>query len=310
MPLRVVFMGTPDFAVPTLLAVLDAGHDVAAVYTQPARPAGRGMAARPSPVQLAAERANIPVMTPASLKRPEAQARFAALKVDVGVVVAYGLILPELILTAVTHGCLNVHASLLPRWRGAAPIQRAIMAGDGETGVCIMRMDRGLDTGPICLLERTPIAPDATAGDLHHALARAGADLMVRALAALSRHSLDCRPQGQEGATYAAKIDKAETRIDWTRPAVQVHNLIRGLSPWPGAWFDFPAGNRRERVKVLRSELTTGKGRPGEIIAPPFTVACGEGAVRLVQVQRAGKTPMRGEDAARGLALAPGVHLP
>ncbi len=308
-PLRVVFMGTPDFAVPTLTEIIGAGHDVIAVYTQPPRPAGRGMGERRSPVHEAAERAGLPVLTPKRLKRPRDQMRFAQLEPDVAVVVAYGLILPKPILETPRHGCLNLHASLLPRWRGAAPIQRAIMAGDKETGVAVMRMEEGLDTGPVCLMERAPISANMTAGELHHALMRAGADLMVRALAALARGGLECQPQRQDGVTYASKIDKGETRIDWTKPAQEVHNHIRGLSPFPGAWFEFDAGKRPERVKALASEIAQGRGKPGEIVAAPLTVACGEGAVRLTRIQRAGKTPMTAEEVLRGLALPVGSVL-
>lgn len=309
MGLRIVFMGTPDFAVPTLRAVRAAGHEVAAVYTQPPRPAGRGMALRPSPVQAAAAEVGLPVRTPRSLKRAEAQQQFAALAADAAVVVAYGLILPKAILDAPRHGCLNVHASLLPRWRGAAPIQRAIMAGDAETGVTIMRMDEGLDTGPVCLMERVAIGADVTAGELHDVLAEMGAALMVRALDALAHDGLACQPQGETDATYAAKVDKSETHIDWAAPAPQVHNRIRGLAPWPGAWFEVAAQGRRERIKVLRSQLAEGVGRPGEIVAQPLTVACGTGAVRLLRLQRAGRKPMDAQELLRGLPLPPGTLL-
>lgn len=309
MSLRVVFMGTPDFAVPTLTEIVGAGHAVACVYTQPPRPAGRGMAERRSPVHEAALRFGIPVRTPARLRAPDEQADFAALDADVAVVVAYGLILPKPVLEAPVHGCLNLHASLLPRWRGAAPIQRAVMAGDDVTGVAVMRMEEGLDTGPVCMEERLAIGPDATAGELHDGLAALGAGLMARALAALSRDSLDCRPQAEDGVAYAAKIDKAETRIDWTRPAPAVHDHVRGLSPFPGAWFDL-AG---ERVKVLR---TTRNGLPGDRSGPAGAllddggaVACGTGAVRLLTVQRAGRQPMPFADFARGARLAQGSVL-
>lgn len=309
MSLRIVFMGTPEFAVPTLVEILAAGHDVVAVYTQPPRPAGRGMDERKSPVHLQAEQSGIPVFTPTSLKGATEQEVFRSHNADVGVVVAYGLILPKPILEAPAYGCLNLHASALPRWRGAAPIQRAIMAGDTETAVMVMRMDEGLDTGPICLAERVPIGSNTTAGELHDELARVGASLMVRALAALERGSLDATPQPDTGVTYAAKIDKAEARIDFSRPAAQVHNLIRGLSPYPGAWFEAGPAGRRERIKVLRSELVEGSGAPGTILDDKLTVACGEGAVRLVLLQRAGRKPMPADEFLRGFELAPGIQL-
>lgn len=309
MPLRIVFMGTPDFAVPTLAEILAAGHDVVAVYTQPPRPAGRGMGERKSPVHVYAESNGIPVFTPKSLRGEAEQEIFRSLDADVGVVVAYGLILPKPILEAPRYGCLNLHASRLPRWRGAAPIQRAIMAGDTETAVMVMQMDEGLDTGPILLAERVPIGPNTTAGELHDELARVGASLMVRALAALERGSLDATPQSEEGVTYAAKIDKAEARIDFTRPAREVHDLIRGLSPLPGAWFEAGPERRRERIKVLRSELADGDGPPGTVLDDRLTVACGEGAVRLTLLQRAGRKPMSAEEFLRGFDLPAGTKL-
>lgn len=309
MPLRIVFMGTPDFAVPTLAEILAAGHDVVAVYTRPPRPAGRGMGERKSPVHLYAESNGIPVFTPKSLRGAAEQEIFRSLDADAGVVVAYGLILPKPILEAPRYGCLNLHASRLPRWRGAAPIQRAIMAGDTETAAMVMRMDEGLDTGPILLAERVPIGPNATAGELHDELARVGASLMVRALAALERGSLDATSQSEEGVTYAAKIDKAEARIDFTRPAREVHNLIRGLSPLPGAWFEAGPEGRRERIKVLRSELADGDGPPGTVLDDRLTVACGERAVRLVLLQRAGRKPMSAEEFLRGFNLPAGAKL-
>jgi methionyl-tRNA formyltransferase len=308
-PLRIVFMGTPDFAVPTLAEILAAGHDVVAVYTQPPRPAGRGMGERKSPVHVYAESNGIPVFTPKSLRGEAEQEIFRSLDADVGVVVAYGLILPKPILEAPRYGCLNLHASRLPRWRGAAPIQRAIMAGDTETAVMVMQMDEGLDTGPILLVERVPIGPNTTAGELHDELARVGASLMVRALAALERGSLDATPQSEEGVTYAAKIDKAEARIDFTRPAREVHDLIRGLSPLPGAWFEAGPEGRRERIKVLRSELADGDGPPGTVLDDRLTVACGEGAVRLTLLQRAGRKPMSAEEFLRGFDLPAGTKL-
>ncbi|MDP2619602.1 MAG: methionyl-tRNA formyltransferase [Hyphomicrobiales bacterium] len=303
--MRVVFMGTPEFAVPTLSEILGQGHEVACVYTQPPRSAGRGMGERKSPVHAFAETAGLAVETPPSLKSAEAQARFAEFKADVAVVVAYGLILPQNVLDAPDLGCLNLHASLLPRWRGAAPIERAVMADDRETGVSVMRMEAGLDTGPVCMVEKVAIGPDMTAGELHDLLARRGADLMIRALAALSRGALDCQPQPGEGVTYAAKIDKSETRIDWSRPAAEVHNHIRGLSPHPGAWFEAGTGGKAERVKVLRSTLAEATGAPGTVLDDRLTVACGRGAVRLVELQRAGRKPMPAEEFLRGAAIVP-----
>ncbi len=301
MSLRIVFMGTPDFAVPTLAAIVAAGHEIVSVYTQPPRAAGRGQKERLSPVHVFAQDVGLPVETPTTLKDPDAQHAFATLKVDAAVVVAYGLILPKPVLEAPVHGCLNLHASLLPRWRGAAPIQRAIMAGDAETGVMVMRMEEGLDTGPVCLAERIAIRQDMTAGELHDLLAPLGADLMTRALSALERGSLDCMAQGEEGVTYAAKIDKDEARIDWTRPAADVHNHIRGLAPFPGAWFALETGGRQERVKVLRSEMAKSGGEPGAILDDALLVACGSDAVRLTRVQRAGRKPMAADEFLRGV---------
>lgn len=307
--MRIIFMGTPDFAVPTLRAVLDAGHEVVAVYTQPPRAAGRGMALRKSPVHDYAAQAGLTVLTPERLKSSEEQQRFRAFNADAAVVVAYGLILPPPILAGTRYGALNIHASLLPRWRGAAPINRAIMAGDGETGVSIMRVDDGLDTGPVCLTERLPIGPEMTAGELHDALAAKGAHLMVEAFAALERGRLDCKPQSSEGVTYAEKIDPAESRIDWSRPAREVHNHIRGLSPHPGAWFELELNSKVERVRALRSTLAQAEAPPGTVLDERLTIACGDGAVRLTQVQRAGKRPMSAEDFLRGVQLAPGTAL-
>lgn len=307
--MRIIFMGTPDFAVPTLRAVLDAGHEVVAVYTQPPRAAGRGMALRKSPVHDYAEQAGLTVLTPERLKSSEEQQRFSALNADAAIVVAYGLILPPPILAGTRHGAFNIHASLLPRWRGAAPINRAIMAGDAETGVSIMRVDEGLDTGPVCLTERVALGPDMTAGELHDALAAKGAHLMVEALAALERGRLDCKPQSSEGVTYAEKIEPAESRIDWSRPAREVHNHIRGLSPHPGAWFEVELNGKVERVRALRSTLAQAEAPPGTVLDDRLTIACGDGAVRLTQVQRAGKRPMSAEDFLRGVQLAPGAAL-
>jgi methionyl-tRNA formyltransferase len=305
MPLRIVFMGTPDFAVPTLLQLAAQGHDIAAVYTRAAKPAGRGMDLQITPVEREARRLGIPVFTPKTLRDEEAQAEFRSHAADAAVVVAYGLILPEAVLEAPRLGCFNVHASLLPRWRGAAPINRAVIAGDQETGVTIMQMDEGLDTGAMALIERVPVGADATAGDLHDALARLGADAMARALAAAERGSLAPTPQPNEGITYAEKISKSETRIDWSRPAAQVHNHIRGLSPWPGAWLE----HEGVRVKALRSTLAQGAGAPGTVLDDKLTIACGDGAVRLGQVQRAGRAPMSADEFLRGLRLPPGTRL-
>ncbi len=282
MGLRVVFMGTPEFAVPTLMEIIGQGHEIVAAYSQPPRPGGRrGLGAKKSPVHLKAETFGLPVNTPESLRSDEAISAFAGHGADVAVVVAYGLILPPAALEAPALGCLNLHASLLPRWRGAAPIQRAVMAGDKTTGVNVMRMEQGLDTGPVCLSETAAIGPSETAGALHDRLALLGADLMARALAALERDALTCTPQPDEGVTYAEKIDKTETRVDWTRPADQVHNMIRGLSPFPGAWCEAEIGGRNERLKLLRSEPVAATGQPGTVIGNDLTVACGEGAVRL-----------------------------
>ncbi|HEX8663445.1 MAG TPA: methionyl-tRNA formyltransferase [Beijerinckiaceae bacterium] len=307
--MRVVFMGTPDFAVPTLSEIVGQGHEVAAVYTRAPAAAGRGMALRTSPVQQMAERFGIPVLTPKTLRTDEAAETFRAHGADVAVVVAYGMILPKAILDAPALGCLNLHASLLPRWRGAAPIQRAIMAGDAETGVAVMRMEEGLDTGPVAMVERMPIGPDTTAGELHDALAPLGADLMGRALAALSRGSLGFTPQPQEGVTYAKKITNEEARIDWSRPARAVHDQVRGLSPFPGAFFTADLGKGGERVKVLRTVLADGIGEPSTLLDTAGAVACGTGAVRLVQVQRAGRSPVSGEEFLRGARLGPGARL-
>jgi methionyl-tRNA formyltransferase len=305
--LSVVFMGTPDFAVPTLSEIIGQGHEVVAAYTRAPKPAGRGMDEQKTPVHRLADRFGIPVFTPRTLRDEQAQADFASLNADVAVVVAYGLILPAPVLQAPALGCLNLHGSLLPRWRGAAPIQRAIMAGDAETGVMVMQMDEGLDTGPVGMVERIAITPDMTAQDLHDRMSVLGADLMVRALAALDRGSLAFVPQGEDGVTYAAKIDKAEARIDWSRPARDVHNKVRGLSPFPGAWFEADLGKGRERVKVLRTQLAEGRGVPGAVIDDALVIACGEGAVRLVEVQRAGAKAMKAADFLNGAKVGPGT---
>ncbi|WP_192249307.1 methionyl-tRNA formyltransferase [Mesorhizobium silamurunense] len=310
MPLRVIFMGTPDFSVPTLSAIAEAGHDIAAVYTQPPRAAGRrGLELTPSPVQREAERLGLEVRTPASLKGEAEQQSFAALRADVAVVVAYGLLLPKPVLEATKLGCLNGHASLLPRWRGAAPIQRAIMAGDAETGMMVMRMEEGLDTGPVAMVEKSPIGPDMTAGELHDRLMAIGASLMVEALTRLGINCLTFTQQAAEGVTYARKIDKSETRVDWTRPAGEVHNHIRGLSPFPGAWCEVEIGGRMERLKLLRSTLSNGVGESGGILDDRLTVACGSGAVRLVEVQRAGGRPAAAQEFLRGAKIEKGMKL-
>jgi len=309
MTLRVVFMGTPDFAVPVLSEIIGQGHEVVAVYTRAPAPARRGMEMQKTPVHRMAEEFGLPVFTPKSLKKAGQQAEFAALQADVAVVVAYGLILPRPVLEAPALGCLNLHASLLPRWRGAAPIQRAIMAGDAETGVMVMRMEEGLDTGPVGMVEKTAITPQMTAGELHDRLMRLGADLMARALAALERGSLAFRPQADEGVTYAAKLGNAEALIDWSRPARAVHDHIRGLSPFPGACFEADWGQGRVRVKVLRSEPAEGSGAPGTVLDDRLTVACGAGAVRLLTVQRSGKGPMAARDFLNGAKIRPGQSL-
>ncbi|MDP2803542.1 MAG: methionyl-tRNA formyltransferase [Phreatobacter sp.] len=307
MSLRVVFMGTPDFAVPTLSEIIGQGHEVVAVYTRAPKPAGRGMAEQKTPVHRLAEGFGIPVFTPRTLRAAAAQTAFAALAADVAVVVAYGLILPGEVLDAPALGCLNLHGSLLPRWRGAAPIQRAVMAGDAETGIMVMRMDEGLDTGPVAMVEKIAITPDMTAQDLHDRMAVLGADLMVRALAALDRRSLTFVPQAADGVTYAAKIDKAEARIDWARPAGEIHDKVRGLSPFPGAWFEADLGKGPERVKVLRTALAAGDGAPGTLLSEDLTVACGAGALRLVEVQRAGAKAMKAADFVNGTKVGPGA---
>jgi len=301
--MRVIFMGTPDFSVPVLDALVLAGHEIAAVYCQPPRPAGRGKKDRPSPVQQRAEALGLLVRHPVSLKTAEAQAEFAALDADVAVVVAYGLILPQAVLDAPKSGCLNIHASLLPRWRGAAPIHRAIMAGDVETGVCIMQMEAGLDTGPVLLRDATPIRTTETTIELHDRLSAMGADLIVEALRQLP--DLQPEPQPEEGVTYASKIDKAEARIDWSRPATEVDRQIRGLSPFPGAWFDLDG----TRVKVLASKLAEGEGAAGEVLDDTLRFGCGKGAVQLIRLQRAGKAAQDAQTFQRGAQIAAGTVL-
>ncbi len=302
-------MGTPDFAVPTLVEIVGRGHEVAAVYTRAPKPAGRrGLDLTPSPVEREARRFGLPVLTPPTLRTPDAEGVARAHGADVAVVVAYGLILPKPILEAFPLGAFNLHASLLPRWRGAAPINRAIMAGDAETGVMVMKMEEGLDTGPVAMAERVGIEPDATVGDLHDRLARLGADLMVRALGALERGTLTLTPQLAAGVTYAAKIGKDETRIAWTRPWQEVHDHIRGLSPFPGAWFEI--GGEGARIKVLRTTKGEGAGAPGTVLDDGLTVACGDGAVRILELQRAGRQAMKADEFLRGTPVAAGTRFP
>jgi methionyl-tRNA formyltransferase len=305
--LRLVFMGTPDFAVPTLVELVGGGHEIAAIYTRAPQPAGRrGLELTPSPVAREAERFGLSIVTPKTLKDSDTADAMRAYGADAAVVVAYGLILPKAILDSFPLGCFNLHASLLPRWRGAAPIHRAVMAGDQETGVMAMKMDEGLDTGTIAMAERVPIGADTTTGELHDVLARLGADLMLRALAALEKGQLQLTPQASDGVTYAKKIDKTETRIDWTRPWSEVHNHCRGLSPFPGAWCEFANAGR---VKILRTTKAEGSGPPGRVLDDKLTIACGAGAVRLVQLQRAGKQPMAAEEFLRGTPVAPATVL-
>jgi len=297
-------MGTPDFAVPTLAELIAQGHDIAAVYSQPPRPKGRGMALEPGPVHAFAERAKLPVRTPLSLKGEDEQAAFAALELDAAIVVAYGLLLPKPILEAPMLGCFNLHGSLLPRWRGAAPIQRAVMAGDAETGVMVMRMDEGLDTGPVLMAERVKIGRK-TSGELTSELSRLGADLMMRALGALERGGVAPQVQPQEGVTYAKKILKDEARIDWLKSAGEIDCLIRGLSPAPGAFTEV----KGERLKILYAMPVKDRGGPGEVITDDLTVACGEGALKLMKVQRAGKGVMEARELLKGFPLPPGTKL-
>jgi len=304
--LRLVFMGTPEFAVPTLAAIAGTGHKLTAAYTRPPRPAGRGMAVQASAVAHEAERLSLPVFTPRTLRDISAVETMRARHADAAVVVAYGLILPKEILGLFPLGCFNLHGSLLPRWRGAAPIQRAIMAGDRETGVAVMKMEEGLDTGPVAMTERIAVGPDMTAGDLHDELARLGAGLIVHALAALEKGELRLTPQPSAGVTYANKIEKAETRIDWTQSWNKVHYHCRGLSPFPGAWFEH---SKIGRIKVLRSTEGSGAGEPGRVLDDELTVACGEGAIRLLELQRAGRQPMHAEEFLRGTPIPRGSTL-
>lgn len=311
MALRLIFMGTPDFSVGTLQALAGAGHEIVAVYSQPPRPAGRrGLELTKSPVHQAAEALGVEVRTPKSLKGEDEQAAFAALEADAAIVVAYGLLLPKPILDGTRLGCFNGHASLLPRWRGAAPIQRAIMAGDTETGMMVMKMDEGLDTGPVAMTSRVVITADMTGGELHDVLKETGASLMVEAMDALEKGALTLTPQPDAGATYAKKILKDETRVDWNSPARAVHDHIRGLSPFPGAWCEMTFGSKPERVKLLRAERADGNGAPGEVLDDALTIACGDGAIRLTEVQRAGGKPMRAVDFLRGAKLGKGTVLP
>jgi methionyl-tRNA formyltransferase len=304
--LRLVFMGTSDFAVPTLVEIVGGGHNIVAVYTRAPQPAGRGMALRPSPVAREAERLKIPIFTPKTLKAPDAASAMRAHGADAAVVVAYGLILPKSILDVFPLGCFNLHASLLPRWRGAAPIHRAVMAGDKETGVMVMKMDEGLDTGPIAMAERVAIGLEETAGELHDELARLGAKLMLVALGALERESLTLTPQANEFATYADKIDKSETRIDWTQPWNKVHDHCRGLSPYPGAWFELSGAGR---IKVMRTTKGDGLGAPGRVLDDKLMIACGQGSVRIVELQRAGGKPMKAGEFLRGSPVGRGSTL-
>ncbi|GEO41350.1 methionyl-tRNA formyltransferase [Skermanella aerolata] len=305
--LRLAFMGTPDFAASSLRALIDAGHEVVCVYSQPPRPAGRGHQVQRSPVHVLAEDRGIPVRTPKSLRSAEAQAEFAALDLDCAVVAAYGLILPQPILDAPRMGCLNIHASLLPRWRGAAPIQRSILAGDAETGVTIMQMDAGLDTGAMLLKGTVPITAETTAGSLHDALAELGAGLIVQALDGLAEGRLTAEPQPAEGVTYAAKLSRDDGRLDWSQPADFIERQVRALNPWPGVWFDLG----HERIKVLAAELAKGTpdAAPGTLLDADLTVACAEGAVRLTRVQRPSKAAVEGSAFLRGFNAAVGSVL-
>jgi len=310
MSLRIIFMGTPDFSVPTLQNLKQAGHEIAAVYTQPPRPGGRrGLDLVKSPVHQAAELLGIPVLTPLNFKAEEDRETFRAFQADVAVVVAYGLLLPEAILNGTRLGCYNGHASLLPRWRGAAPIQRAIMAGDAKTGMMVMQMEKGLDTGPVALTREVGIGENMTAGELHDKLMLTGARAMVEAMEKLEANDLPLTPQPTEGVLYAAKIDKGETRIDFTKPARDVHNHIRGLSPFPGAWFEAEVNGKPERIKVLSSERGEGQGEPGTVLDDALTVACGDGAARLTKLQKAGGKPLAATEFLRGTPLPAGTRF-
>ncbi len=305
MSLRLAFMGAPDFAVPCLAALLAAGHQVVAVYSQPARPAGRGQKEQPTPVAAFAAAQGLPVFTPSSLKSDAEAEGFRALALDAAIVVAYGLLLPPAILAAPRLGCLNVHASLLPRWRGAAPIQRAVLAGDAESGVCIMQMDRGLDTGPVLARAALPLGPDTTGASLHDALATLGAALLVETLPRHAAGALVPQPQPAEGVTYAAKLSRAESRIDWGKPAAWLERQVRAFTPWPGSHFEL-AG---QRIKLLRATLAEGADLAGTVLDDQLTVACGQGALRLLELQREGKRPQAAAEFLRGLPVAPGTQL-
>ena len=310
MPLRLIFMGTPDFSVPTLLELVAHGHEIVAVYTRAPKPGGRrGLQLQPTPVEEAARKLGVPVLTPKSLKTEEALEQFRAFDADAAVVVAYGMILPQAILDAPRLGCYNLHASLLPRWRGAAPINRAIMAGDAESGVMVMKMDVGLDTGDVAMAERLAITDNMTAADLHDRLSRLGADLMVRAMGGLERGGLQLRKQSEQGVTYAAKIEKAEARIDWGKPAREVLRHIHGLSPFPGAWCEAALDGEAARLKILRCELAKGSGAPGEVLDDQLTIACGEGAIRIIELQREGKARMQAVDFLRGVPMKAGAKF-
>lgn len=310
MSLSIIFMGTPEFSVPTLRSLIDAGHKIRAVYTQPPRPGGRrGLDLQKSPVHQAAELLGLPVFTPVNFRDPDERQRFRDLDADVAVVVAYGLLLPEAILTGTRLGCYNGHASLLPRWRGAAPIQRAIMAGDSKTGMMVMKMDKGLDTGPVALTREVEIGATMTSGELHDKLMLVGAKAMAEAMNKLEHDELPLTAQPDEGVLYAAKIDKGETRIDFDKSSVEVHNHIRGLSPFPGAWFEAEIAGRPERIKVLGSELAEGSGAPGSVLTDDLVIACASGAVRLTKLQKAGGKPLASADFLRGTLIAPGTVL-
>ena len=310
MSLSIIFMGTPEFSVPTLRSLIDAGHKIRAVYTQPPRPGGRrGLDLQKSPVHQAAELLGLPVFTPVNFRDPDERQRFRDLDADVAVVVAYGLLLPEAILTGTRLGCYNGHASLLPRWRGAAPIQRAIMAGDSKTGMMVMKMDKGLDTGPVALTREVEIGGTMTSGELHDRLMLVGAKAMAEAMNKLEHDELPLTAQPDEGVLYAAKIDKGETRIDFDKSSVEVHNHIRGLSPFPGAWFEAEIAGRPERIKVLGSELAEGSGAPGSVLTDDLVIACASGAVRLTKLQKAGGKPLASADFLRGTPIAPGTVL-
>lgn len=308
--MRVIFMGAPEFATPSLRALVEQGHDVVAVYTRAPRPAGRrGLEVTKTPVHRLAEAHALPVVTTATLRTAEAQAEFRAFDADIAVVAAYGLILPPAVLAAPKLGCLNIHASLLPRWRGAAPVQRAIMAGDAETGVDLMRMEEGLDTGPVAREIRTPIRASDTAGDLTQILATLGAKLIAESLPDLAAGRLNFRPQNSEGVTYARKIEKSEARIDWTADAVRVRNHIHALSPSPGAYGEIECGGRTERIKILRAAVVDLSGPPGAVLDGEMTIACGMGAIRIIEAQRAGKSAMSGAELMRGAKIATGVRF-